>query len=136
MLENGAIYPHRGKLLFTDVTVDPTTGNFLLRVLVPNPEGLLLPGMYVRAVIDEGVLPHGILVPQAGIQHNPRGEATALVVDGAGRVQERRVGITRAVGDRWLVDSGLSPGERLIVSGLQKVQPGAPVHAVEETASR
>jgi membrane fusion protein, multidrug efflux system len=136
VLENGAIYPHRGTLLFTDVTVDPTTGNFLLRALVPNPEGLLLPGMYVRAVIDEGVLPHGVLAPQEGIQHDPRGDATALVVDAAGRVEERRVGITRAIGNRWLIDSGLSAGDRLIVSGAQKVQPGMPVRAVEEDASR
>jgi membrane fusion protein, multidrug efflux system len=131
VLENGAIYPHRGTLLFTDVTVDPTTGNFLLRVLVPNPEGLLLPGMYVRAVINEGVLPHGVLAPQEGIEHNPRGDATALVVDTAGRVEERRVGITRAVGSRWLIDSGLSAGDRLIVSGVQKVQPGMSVRAVD-----
>ncbi|MGH8217145.1 MAG: efflux RND transporter periplasmic adaptor subunit [Steroidobacteraceae bacterium] len=136
LLENDATFAHRGKLLFSDVTVDPTTGNFLLRVLVPNPEGLLLPGMYVRAVIDEGVLPRGILAPQAGIEHNPRGDATALVVNAAGRVEERHVGITRAVGGRWLIDSGLSAGDRLIVSGIQKVQPGMPVRAVEESASR
>ena len=136
LLENGATFPHAGKLLFSDVTVDPTTGNFLLRVLVPNPEGLLLPGMYVRAVIDEGVLPRGVLAPQEGIEHNPRGEATALVVDGAGRVEERHVGVTRAVGNRWLIDSGLSAGDRLIVSGMQKVQPGMPVRVVEDAGSR
>lgn len=136
VLENGATYPHRGKLLFTDVTVDPTTGNFLLRVLVPNPEGLLLPGMYVRAVIDEGVLPHGVLAPQGGIQHDSRGDATALVVDAAGRAEERNVGITRAIDNHWLIDSGLSAGDRLIISGLQKVQPGMPVRVVEESASR
>ncbi|HUN73898.1 MAG TPA: efflux RND transporter periplasmic adaptor subunit [Steroidobacteraceae bacterium] len=136
VLENGAIYPHRGKLLFTDVTVDPTTGNFLLRVLVPNPEGLLLPGMYVRAVIDEGVLPHGVLAPQGGIEHDPRGNATALVVDSVGRVEQRRVGITRAIGARWLIDSGLSAGDLLIVSGIQKVQPGMPVRAVQEAEPR
>jgi membrane fusion protein, multidrug efflux system len=136
VLENGTTYRHRGKLLFTDVTVDPTTGNFLLRALVPNPEGLLLPGMYVRAVIDEGVLPRGVLAPQRGVQHDPRGDATALVVNAAGKVEERHVGITRAVGNRWLIDSGLSAGDRLIVSGVQKVMPGMPVHAVEEAASR
>lgn len=136
LLENGATFPHRGKLLFSDVTVDPTTGNFLLRVLVPNPEGLLLPGMYVRAVIDEGVLPRGVLAPQEGIEHNPRGEATALVVDAAGRVEERHVGVTRAIGTHWLIDSGLSAGDRLIVSGLQKVQPGMPVRAVEDAGAR
>ena len=136
VLENGATYRHEGKLLFTDVTVDPTTGNFLLRVLVPNPEGLLLPGMYVRAVVNEGVLPQGVLAPQGGIQHNPRGDATALIVNAAGQVEERRVAITRAVGDSWLVDSGLAAGDRLIVSGVQKVQPGMPVRPVEEAAPR
>lgn len=131
VLENGAIYPHRGTLQFTDVTVDPTTGNFLLRVLVPNPDGLLLPGMYVRAVIDEGVLPRGVLAPQEGIQHDPRGNAMALVVDAAGKVEERQVDINRAVGNRWLIDSGLAAGDRLIVSGVQKVQPGMTVRAIE-----
>ncbi len=131
VLENGAIYPHRGTLQFTDITVDPTTGNFLLRVLVPNPEGLLLPGMYVRAVVDEGVQPRGVLAPQEGIQHDPRGNATALVVGAGGKVEERQVEITRAVGNRWLIDGGLAAGDRLIVSGVQKVQPGMTVVAVE-----
>ncbi|MGB6452721.1 MAG: efflux RND transporter periplasmic adaptor subunit [Steroidobacteraceae bacterium] len=131
VLENGTVYPHPGTLQFTDITVDPTTGNFLLRVLVPNPEGLLLPGMYVRAVIDEGVLPHGVLAPQEGIQHTPRGDATALVVDAGGKVEQRRVDVTRAIGNRWLIDSGLAAGDRLIVSGGQKVQPGMAVRAVD-----
>ncbi len=131
VLENGAIYPHRGTLQFTDITVDPTTGNFLLRVLVPNAEGLLLPGMYVRAVVDEGMQPHGVLAPQEGIQHDPRGNATALVVGAGGKVEERQVEITRAVGNRWLIDGGLAAGDRLIVSGVQKVQPGMTVVAVE-----
>lgn len=134
VLENGAVYPHRGALQFTNVTVDPTTGNFLMRVLVPNPEGLLLPGMYVRAVIDEGVLAHGVLAPQQGIQHDPRGNATALVVDAGGKVEERYVDINRAVGDSWLVDRGLAAGDRLIVSGVQKVRPGMLVQAVEAPA--
>ncbi|HEX4051786.1 MAG TPA: efflux RND transporter periplasmic adaptor subunit [Steroidobacteraceae bacterium] len=131
LLENGTTYGHAGKLQFADVTVDPTTGNFLLRVLVPNPESLLMPGMYVRAVIDEGVLPHGVLAPQEGIQHDPRGDASALVVNADGKVEQRKVDVSRAVGNRWLVDQGLSAGDRLIVSGLQKVQPGMSVQAVE-----
>ncbi|HTT05517.1 MAG TPA: efflux RND transporter periplasmic adaptor subunit [Steroidobacteraceae bacterium] len=131
VLENGSTYRHPGKLQFADVTVDPTTGNFLLRVLVPNPEGLLMPGMYVRAVIDEGMLPHGVLAPQEGIQHDPRGDATALVVDADGKVEQRKVDVSRAVGNRWLVDQGLVAGDRLIVSGVQKVQPGMSVQAVE-----
>lgn len=135
VLENGAVYPHPGTLQFTDITVDPTTGNFLLRVLVPNPEGLLLPGMYVRAVINEGVLPHGVLAPQEGIQHDPRGDATALIVDAGGKVEQRRVDVTRAIGNRWLIDRGLAAGDRLIVSGGQKVQPGMAVQAVEAPRS-
>ncbi len=135
VLENGAIYPHRGTLQFTDITVDPTTGNFLLRVLVPNAEGLLLPGMYVRAVVDEGMQPHGVLAPQEGIQHDPRGNATALVVGAGGKVEERQVDITRAVGNRWLIDGGLAAGDRLIVSGVQKVQPGMAVQAIEASSN-
>ena len=127
---------HEGKLQFADVTVDPTTGNFLLRVLVPNPEGLLMPGMYVRAVVDEGVLPHGVLAPQQGIAHDPKGDATALVVDarrqGRGSARSR---CRRAVGNQWLVDDGLSAGDRLIVAGLQKVQPGMTVQPVEAPSS-
>jgi membrane fusion protein, multidrug efflux system len=134
LLEDGTVYRHKGRVQFSDVSVDPTTGNFLLRVLVPNPEGLLLPGMYVRAVIDEGVLPHGILVPQEGIAHDPRGNASALIVDAAGKVEQRHVDITRAVGDQWLVDDGLKAGDRLIVAGGQKVQPGMAVQAVEASA--
>jgi membrane fusion protein (multidrug efflux system) len=100
-------------------------------VLVPNPAGLLMPGMYVRAVIDEGVLAHGVLAPQEGIEHDPRGDASALVVAADGKVEQRMVDVSRAVGNRWLVNQGLSAGDRLIVSGLQKVQPGMSVQAVE-----
>jgi membrane fusion protein (multidrug efflux system) len=135
LLENGTTYSHQGKLQFTDVTVDPTTGNFLLRALVPNPGGELLPGMYVRAVIDEGVQEQGVLVPQQGITHDPKGNATALVVNAAGKVEQRNVDVTRAVGDHWLVDQGLAAGDRLIISGLQKVQPGMAVQPVEDSSS-
>jgi membrane fusion protein (multidrug efflux system) len=134
LLEDGTTYARQGKLQFTDVTVDPSTGNFLLRALVPNPGGVLLPGMYVRAVIDEGVQEQGVLVPQQGIAHDPKGNATALVVNAAGKVEQRTVDISRAVGDDWLVDQGLSSGDRLIISGLQKVQPGMLVQAVEDTS--
>ncbi|HEX4025813.1 MAG TPA: efflux RND transporter periplasmic adaptor subunit [Steroidobacteraceae bacterium] len=131
ILENGATYAYQGKLQFADVTVDPTTGNFLMRVLVPNPQQLLMPGMYVRAVIDEGVLSQGILAPQQGIQHDPKGDATALIVDAGGKVQQRTVDVTRAVGNQWLIDKGLTAGDRLIVAGVQNVQPGMAVEAVE-----
>ena len=135
VLENGTLYQHEGKLQFADVTVDPTTGNFLLRVLVPNPEGLLMPGMYVRAELDEGTLANGVLAPQEGIAHDPKGDATALVVDAQGKVQERKVNVTREVGNAWLVDDGLSAGDKLIVAGLQKVQPGMTVQPVEAPSS-
>jgi membrane fusion protein (multidrug efflux system) len=134
VLEDGSAYAREGKLQFSDVTVDASTGNFLLRVLVPNPDGLLLPGMYVRAVLTEGLQPQGLLAPQGGIQHDPRGNATALVVGSDGKVAQRELKLGRAVGDRWLVESGLAAGDRLIISGLQKVQPGMPVQATEAGA--
>jgi membrane fusion protein (multidrug efflux system) len=131
VLEDGSTYRHEGRLQFTDVTVDAGTGDFLLRVLVPNPEGLLLPGMYARAVLPEGLQPQGLLAPQGGIQHDPRGNATALVVGADGKVEQRTVKLGRAVGDRWLVEEGLAAGDRLIISGLQKVKPGMSVQASE-----
>jgi membrane fusion protein, multidrug efflux system len=134
-LEDGSVYGHEGKLQFADVTVEQSTGNFLLRVLVPNPDQLLMPGMYVRAVISEGVLPHGLLVPQQGITHDPQGRATALVVATNGTVEQRVVKTTRSIGNQWLVDAGLTAGDRVIVEGLQKVQPGMPVDAVESPMS-
>jgi membrane fusion protein (multidrug efflux system) len=133
LLENGTTYDQKGKLQFADVTVDPTTGNFLMRVLVPNPRKLLMPGMYVRAVIDEGVLPRGVLAPQRGITHDPKGDATALIVDADGKVEQRTVDATRAIGTNWLIDKGLAAGDRLIVAGLQNVQPGMTVQPVEAT---
>lgn len=135
LLENGTDYGQQGKLQFTDVTVDPTTGNFLLRVLVPNPNHVLMPGMYVRAVVNEGMLREGILVPQQGVTRDPKGNATALVVGGDGKVAPREVKVTRTIGDQWLVDAGLSAGDRVITEGLQKVQPGMPVQAVEAGAA-
>jgi membrane fusion protein (multidrug efflux system) len=134
-LENGTTYGHEGTLQFADVTVDPTTGNFLLRATVPNPNSVLLPGMYVRALLSEGQLPQGLLAPQQGITRDPKGNASALVVDAQGTVQPRAVRVSRAIGDQWLIESGLAPGDRLIVEGVQKVQPGMTVQPVEQTAS-
>jgi membrane fusion protein (multidrug efflux system) len=131
LLEDGSAYAHDGRFQFADVSVDPATGNFLLRAIVPNPEFLLLPGMYVRAELDEGVMPAGLLAPQQGITRDPRGDASALVVGRDGKVEVRTVHISRAIGDRWLVDDGLVAGDRLIVEGLQKVQPGMAVDATE-----
>jgi membrane fusion protein (multidrug efflux system) len=135
VLENGTSYGHEGRLQFADVTVDPTTGEFLLRAIVPNPDHILMPGMYVRAIISEGVMPKGLLAPQQGIARDPKGNATALVVDAENRVEARDVKVVRTIGDKWLVGEGLAAGDRLIVEGLQKVHPGVQVQAVEEAAS-
>jgi membrane fusion protein (multidrug efflux system) len=133
-LENGSIYGYQGKLQFADVTVDPTTGNFLLRAIVPNPKAVLLPGMYVRALLSEGKLQQGLLAPQQGITRDPKGNASALVVDPQGKVEPRTVQVSRAIGDQWLIDSGLVAGDRVIVEGVQKVHPGSIVQPLERTA--
>jgi membrane fusion protein (multidrug efflux system) len=134
-LENGSTYAYEGKLQFADVTVDPTTGNFLVRAIVPNPKSVLLPGMYVRALLSEGQLPQGLLAPQQGITRDPKGNASALVVDAQGTVQPRVVRVSRAIADQWLVESGLAAGDRLIVEGVQKVRPGMTVQPIEQTAA-
>ncbi|MGA6994045.1 MAG: efflux RND transporter periplasmic adaptor subunit [Candidatus Deferrimicrobiaceae bacterium] len=130
ILEDGTPYPLEGTLQFRDVSVDPMTGSVTLRVIVPNPDGVLLPGMYVRAVLTEGVNERAILVPQQAVARDPKGNPLALIVDGAGKVEQRMLRLDRAIDDRWLVASGLSPGDRLIVEGLQNVRPGASVNVV------
>lgn len=134
LLEDGTAYPLEGTMKFSEVTVDPGTGSVTLRTLFPNPEHRLLPGMYARAVIQEGVAEQAILVPQQGVGRNAKGEAVALVVDAAGEVQQRLLTLDRAIGDRWLVAAGLETGERLIVEGSQRVRPGATVKAVATEA--
>ena len=131
VLEDGTPYEHPGELTFADVSVDPSTGSFALRVIVPNPDRMLMPGMYVRAVISMGMLQNGILVPQQGIAREARGQASALVVAADGTVEKRSVVVSRTIGDAWLVDSGLAAGDRVIIEGLQKVRPGSPADAVE-----
>jgi len=130
LLEDGTPYPLEGILQFRDVTVDPTTGSVILRMVFPNPEAILLPGMYVRAVVQEGIAEQAILVPQQGVIRDPKGNPIALIVDDAGKVQQRMLTLDRTIGDKWLVSSGLAPGDRLIVEGLQKVRPGAAVKVV------
>lgn len=130
ILEDGASYPHEGALQFSDVTVNPGTGSFILRIVVPNPDHLLLPGMFVRAVVHEGVAPQAILVPQQGVSRNPKGEPVVMIVDESGVVAQRFLTIDRAIGDQWLVASGLSAGDRVIVEGMQRIRPGATVRAV------
>ena len=126
-LENGAMYPHEGRLQFTDVSVDESTGMVSLRALFPNPEHILLPGMYVRAVIAEGVDENALLVPQRALRRDPKGQASVLLVDGGGKVDVRLVDVGRTVGDSWQVLSGLKPGDRVIVEGGQNVRPGMSV---------
>ena len=126
-LENGAMYPHEGRLQFTDVSVDESTGMVSLRALFPNPEHILLPGMYVRAVIAEGVDENALLVPQRALRRDPKGQASVLLVDGGGRVDVRLIDVGRTVGDSWQVLSGLKPGDRVIVEGGQNVRPGMSV---------
>ena len=130
VLEDGAAYSQQGSLKFRDVTVDPTTGSVILRIVVPNPDGILLPGMFVRAIVDEGVNEHAILVPQQAVSRDPKGNPVALVVDAEGKVEQRELSTERAVEDRWLVSSGLAAGDRVIVEGMQKVRPGVAVKAV------
>lgn len=130
LLENGTPYPQAGALKFSEVTVDQSTGSITLRTVFPNPNHMLLPGMFVRAVIQEGIAEKGILVPQQGVSRNPKGDSIALVVDEAGIVQQRLLTLNRAIGDQWLVSSGLSGGDRLIVEGVQKARPGSAVKAV------
>ncbi|MBS0393265.1 MAG: efflux RND transporter periplasmic adaptor subunit [Proteobacteria bacterium] len=131
VLEDGRRYPQEGRLEFADVTVDSGTGSFILRAVVPNPSDTLLPGMYVRAVLHEAVRPDGLLVPQVAVTRDPKGGTTALVVGAGDQVELRPVVVSRTLGDRWLVESGLKPGERVVVEGLQKVRPGDHVAPTE-----
>ncbi|MGS7254346.1 efflux RND transporter periplasmic adaptor subunit [Enterobacter hormaechei] len=135
LMENGQPYPLKGTLQFSDVTVDESTGSITLRALFPNPQHMLLPGMFVRARIDEGTQPDAILVPQQGVTRTPRGDATMLVVNDKNQVESRTVVAPQAIGDRWLITEGLKNGDRVIISGLQKVRPGVTVVAIPDTAA-
>jgi len=130
LLEDGSKYGQTGLLQFSEVTVDPGTGSVTLRARFPNPDHLLLPGMYVRAVVAEGNQANAILAPQRGIGRNPKGEATALVLNAKGIVEPRIVKAERSIGAEWLITEGLVAGDKLIVEGLQKIRPGAPATAV------
>jgi membrane fusion protein (multidrug efflux system) len=131
LLEDGRRYAEDGRLEFADVTVDTGTGSFAVRAVVPNPQETLLPGMYVRAVLRQGTRPAGLLVPQVAVIRDPKGGATALVVGDDGKVAVRSVAVSLAIGDRWLVESGLKSGERVVVEGLQKIRPGDVVQPSE-----
>ena len=125
--EDGTPYPEEGSLQFRDVTVDSTTGSVTLRMLFPNPESALLPGMFVRAVIREGVRENAVLIPQQSVSRDTKGRPMAMVVDSDNKVQLRLLTLDRAIDSRWLVNTGLAAGDRLIVEGLQKVRPGMAV---------
>ncbi|ECU6166082.1 multidrug efflux RND transporter periplasmic adaptor subunit AcrA [Salmonella enterica subsp. enterica serovar Kentucky] len=131
---DGIKFPQSGTLEFSDVTVDQSTGSITLRAIFPNPDHTLLPGMFVRARLQEGTKPTALLVPQQGVTRTPRGDATVLVVGADNKVETRQIVASQAIGDKWLVTDGLKAGDRVVVSGLQKVRPGAQVKVQEITA--
>lgn len=131
LLEDGSLYSEPGRLQFSEVTVDQGTGSVTLRAVFPNPTQELLPGMFVRAIVTEGVNEQGLLVPQRGVTRNPKGKATALVVNAGDVVELREIETDRIVGDKWLVTNGLQAGDRVIIEGLQKAPPGSKVNPNE-----
>jgi membrane fusion protein (multidrug efflux system) len=130
LLEDGTPYPLAGSLKFSEVTVDQSTGSVTLRAVFPNPKQTLLPGMFVRAILEEGVNENAILVPQRGVTRNPKGEAMVMVVGAGEKVEPRTITVVRTIGDNWLVSDGLKAGDRVILEGVQKARPGTPVKAV------
>jgi membrane fusion protein (multidrug efflux system) len=135
ILEDGSPYPLPGTLKFSEVTVDQSTGSITLRAVFPNPEQTLLPGMFVRAVVEEGDNPQAILVPQRGVTRNPQGDAMVLVVGAGEKVEPRIIKVARTVGDNWLVSEGLKSGDRVILEGVQRAKPGTVVRTVPFEAS-
>ncbi|MBI4799323.1 MAG: efflux RND transporter periplasmic adaptor subunit, partial [Desulfarculus sp.] len=136
ILEDGTPYPLEGTLQFRDVSVDPTTGSVILRMVFPNPDGVLLPEMFVRALVDEGTNEQAILVPQQAVARNQKGEPYVMIVGAENKVSLRMLTLERAMDQRWLVSAGLAPGDRVIVEGLQRVRPDtvvAPVSVEDST---
>ena len=130
-LEDGSRYPHPGKLQFAGVSVNPGTGAVTLRAVVPNPDGLLMPGMYVRAVLETGINEQALLVPQQGVNRDTAGNASVLLVNAEGKIERRKIAVDAAVGNRWLVGSGLAAGDRVVVDGFQRIKPGDAVKPTE-----
>jgi membrane fusion protein (multidrug efflux system) len=130
VLEDGSTYAHAGRLLFSDVTVDATTGMVTLRAEIPNPEKLLLPGMFARALLEQAVEQAALAVPVRGVQHNPDGSASVMMVNDQDKVEMRPVQLGTMQGNEWIVLSGLKAGDRVILDGLLKIAPGMPVKAV------
>lgn len=133
---DGNKYSQSGTLEFSDVSVDQTTGSITLRAIFPNPDMTLLPGMFVRAKLEEGIRPDAILVPQQGVARTPRGDATVMVVGEGDKVEVRQITAAQAIGDKWLVTDGLKTGDRVIITGLQKVRPGAQVKVQEVSSDK
>jgi membrane fusion protein (multidrug efflux system) len=129
LMEDGITYPLEGTLQFQDITVDPTTGSVILRVVFPNPEGILLPGMFVQTVIKEGVNEQALLIPQQGVSRDHKGNPITLIVDAEGKVAQRMLTLDRTIGDKWLVSAGIAPGDCVIVEGMQMLRPGMVVKA-------
>ena len=129
VMEDGSIYPQTGKLLLSDISVDPTTGEVTIRALFPNPDNMILPGMFVRARLEQAVDENAIIVPQQAVQHSNNG-STVMVINQEDKIETRNVKTGAAVGNRWLVTEGLQAGDRVVVEGLQKIRPGSPVRAV------
>ncbi|HUI07096.1 MAG TPA: efflux RND transporter periplasmic adaptor subunit [Verrucomicrobiae bacterium] len=130
ILEDGTKYPLEGTLQFRDISVDPSTATVTLRMVFPNPQGVLLPGMFVRTLVKEGVSENAILIPQQAVMRDPKGNPMALIVNAAGKVELRMLTLERAIGDNWLVTAGLAAGDHVIVEGLIKARPGMVVKAV------
>ncbi|EEO26899.1 efflux RND transporter periplasmic adaptor subunit [Oxalobacter paraformigenes] len=129
VMEDGSVFPETGKLLFSDITVDPTTGELAIRALFPNPKNMVLPGMFVRARLEQAVNENAIIIPQQAVQHSNDG-STVMIVNNDNKIEIRNVKTGAAVGNRWLVTEGLQPGDRVVVEGLQKIRPGSQVKAV------
>ena len=129
-LEDGSAYPLSGTLKFSEVTVDQSTGSITLRAIFPNPKQTLLPGMFVRAIVEEGVDDNAILIPQRGVTRDPKGDAMVMVVGAGEKAEVRPIKVVRTVGENWLVSDGLKAGDRVILEGLQKARPGNPVKPV------
>jgi membrane fusion protein (multidrug efflux system) len=129
-LEDGTLYDAEGILQFRDITVDPSTGSVVLRAVFPNPDKVLLPGMFVRAVVEEGLSDRAVLVPQQGVSRDTKGQPYALTVNGENKIEQRALELDRAIGDKWLVTKGLAAGDRVVVEGQLKVRPGTTVKVV------
>lgn len=138
VFDDGTLYPLEGQLQFSDVSVDPNTSAVTLRAVFPNPKGELLPGLYVRAIVEEATVQQALLIPQQAVTRSATGKAQAFVVGQDGKLQLRELGTERAIGDQWLITSGLQAGDALVVSGQQKAQPGALVEALpyQQTSAR